>query len=174
MSVLEDPSPVGEAISVGTSEWSSGDGVVRQRHAARILLVDEAGKVLLFRAGDPAQPEAGSWWFTPGGGVRDEESAATAARRELREETGLQVEQMGEVVLRRHFDHQFAGVQISQDEDYFLVRCASFTLDESEWTEEERQLLEEHRWWTRSELHQTRDTVYPEGLAAVLDRLDGQ
>ncbi|MGA9920490.1 MAG: NUDIX domain-containing protein [Candidatus Dormiibacterota bacterium] len=119
-------------------------------------------------------PEAGSWWITPGGGVQDRESAESGARREPQEETGLEVEEIGEVVLRRHFDHQFAGMQFSQGEEYFLVRCASFTLNPAEWTEEDRRLLEEHRWWSRSELYQTRDTVYPEGLATVPDRLDGQ
>ncbi|HUY09984.1 MAG TPA: NUDIX domain-containing protein [Candidatus Dormibacteraeota bacterium] len=145
---------------------------MHQRHAARILLGDDGGRVLLLRAGDPARPEAGSWWFTPGGGVRDGESTAMAARREVPEETGLQVEEMGAVVLRRHFEHQLPGAQILQDEDNFLVRCASSTLDEAEWTEAERQLLEEDRWRTRAELRQTRDTVYPESLAAVVDGLD--
>jgi hypothetical protein len=33
-----------------------------------VLLLDDAGRVLLFRGGDPAAPERGTWWITPGGG----------------------------------------------------------------------------------------------------------
>jgi hypothetical protein len=29
----------------------------------------------------------------------------------------------------------------------------------------------EHRWWTRAQLRATSDTVYPEGLLALLDEL---
>jgi len=45
------------------------DSVSVQRYAARVLLLDEAGRVLLFRGGDPHRPEAGTWWFTPCGGL---------------------------------------------------------------------------------------------------------
>ena len=44
------------------------------RVAARVLVVDRDGAVLLLRGGDPHRPEAGTWWFTPGGGVDDGES----------------------------------------------------------------------------------------------------
>jgi 8-oxo-dGTP pyrophosphatase MutT (NUDIX family) len=60
---------------------------VEQRRAARIILLDESERVLLFRGGDPARPDAGTWWFTPGGAVEPGESTEAAARRELKEET---------------------------------------------------------------------------------------
>jgi 8-oxo-dGTP pyrophosphatase MutT (NUDIX family) len=41
----------------------------RKRRAARVILIDERGRVLLLRGSDPGRPEAGTWWFTPGGGV---------------------------------------------------------------------------------------------------------
>jgi 8-oxo-dGTP pyrophosphatase MutT (NUDIX family) len=136
------------------------------------LLLDEVGDVLLFRGGDPARPGAGTWWFTPGGGIDDGESAEEAARRELREETGLIVGELGRVVLRRHVEHQFKGMRITQDEDFFLVRCQSFEPDAAGWTEIERQVVEEHRWWSRERLRKTDTIVYPADLADVLDQLD--
>jgi ADP-ribose pyrophosphatase YjhB (NUDIX family) len=56
------------------------DGVVIERVAARVVLLDRAGRVLLFRGCDPWQPAAGIWWITPGGGVEPGESLEQAAR----------------------------------------------------------------------------------------------
>lgn len=146
---------------------------VRRRRAARILLVDDLGRVLLLRGGDPARPQAGTWWFTPGGGIEDGEAAAAAALREVREETGLQVNQAGPVVLRRHVEHEFEGQLYSQDEEFFLVRCAVFEVDTAGWTATERRVVEEHRWWSTEALRRTAETVHPEDLVLVLKRLEG-
>lgn len=156
----------------GAGHGCPGDALLRQRKAARVLLLDEVGDVLLFRGGDPARPAVGTWWFTPGGGIDDGESAEEAARRELREETGLIVGELGKVVLRRHVEHQFQGMRIAQDEEFFLVRCQSFEPDAAGWTDVERQVVEEHRWWTREKLRNTGDTLYPEDLADLLDQLE--
>ncbi len=55
------------------------------------LLVVSAGRVLLLRARDPAEPDTGEWLEVPGGGVEPGESTAAAARRETAEETGYRV-----------------------------------------------------------------------------------
>jgi 8-oxo-dGTP pyrophosphatase MutT (NUDIX family) len=41
---------------------------VGTRYAGRVLLVDDARRVLLLQGLDPGDPGAGTWWFTPGGG----------------------------------------------------------------------------------------------------------
>ena len=56
----------------------------RFRPTARLILLDPAGRILLFSATDPR----GQVWFTPGGGVHRGESLDAAAVRELAEETG--------------------------------------------------------------------------------------
>lgn len=61
------------------------------RRVAAVLLVDTAGRILLqLRSADaPASP--GQWSF-PGGGIEQGEEPEEAARRELREETGLRAD----------------------------------------------------------------------------------
>lgn len=141
------------------------------RTAARVFLVDADGAVLLLRASDPARPEAGSWWFTPGGGLDAGETAETAARREVWEETGLEVGELGDVVFRRVARFEFEGVHYRQTEQFFCVRCDRFVVDDGGWTEEERRMMLEHRWWTHAEIVATDDTIYPAELADILATL---
>ncbi|MDQ1456465.1 MAG: hypothetical protein QOH28_2085 [Actinomycetota bacterium] len=142
---------------------------VTDRVAARVLLVDDDGALLLLRGCDPARPEAGTWWFTPGGGLDDGETVEAAARRELREETGFAVADLGPVVFRRtaHFD--FEGVRYRQAEHFFCARSRRFAIDDSGWSDVERRSVLEHRWWTHAELVATSETLHPGELAQILD-----
>ena len=56
----------------------------------RGIVVDEQGRILLVR-----HSYGGRSWFLPGGGHRGSESPAEALVREMREETGLEVEVTG-------------------------------------------------------------------------------
>ena len=141
----------------------------RQRRAGPVILVDESGAVLLFRGGDPARPEAGTWWFPPGGAVEPGESVADSAQRELREETGLDVQDLGPIVLQRQVEYEFERVHYSQYEAYFLVRCNHSDISNSGWTPGERQVVEAHRWWSLDDLRATAEIVYPVGLVASLE-----
>ena len=58
------------------------------REAARVLLLDEQGRLLLWRVEDP-NIDIASLWITVGGGLEPGESFEEAALRELAEETGL-------------------------------------------------------------------------------------
>ena len=84
------------------------------RPAARILLVDGAGRVLLFRF----TPEDGRapFWCTPGGAVDPGESYEEAARRELYEETGI-IADPGREVMRREVEFlTLEGIEVTADD----------------------------------------------------------
>lgn len=145
----------------------------RARRVARIFLVDDLGRVLLLRGGDPRRPDAGTWWFTPGGELEPDEAVAEAARRELREETGLEVADVGPIVLHRDVEHEFDGVIFEQSEDYFLICTPHFALDDTGWTSVERSTIVDWRWWPRADLAVTSDIVFPANLSNELDKLLG-
>ena len=138
-----------------------------------MLVIDPEGRVLLFRGFDPMRPEAGSWWHTPGGGVDAGETHEEAARRELREETGLVVTDVGPPLFERRIVFDFEENRFDQTEYYFSIRREQFTLDRSEWNDIEQRSLLEHRWWSAAELESTDETVFPEGLADQLRELLG-
>lgn len=63
---------------------------MRERKASRLLVINPADEVLLFRFVHKDGALAGrDYWATPGGGVEEGETFHAAALRELREETAL-------------------------------------------------------------------------------------
>jgi 8-oxo-dGTP pyrophosphatase MutT (NUDIX family) len=142
-----------------------------EREAARILLLDKRDRVLLFLGGDPAHPEHGMWWITPGGGLNPGESPHDGAVRELQEETGLRASTLQGPVWSRVAEFDFAGERYRQSEVFFVLRVDSHDVDTAGFDALERVALVDHRWWSLDELTSTADIVYPRGLAAELARL---
>jgi len=143
------------------------------RRAARVLLLDSQDRVLLFRGGDPDRPDAGTWWFTPGGGLDPGESLQDGAVRELFEETGLRCEaaELGEPVHAEQTLFEFAKLSINQHSTFFVLRVDAHDVDTSGFEELELRSIVEHRWWSRADLQATSDVVYPAGLPALLERI---
>lgn len=142
----------------------------RRREAARIVLIDEAGRTLLIRGLDPTDPAAGSWWFTPGGGREGDETQEETARREVLEETGFEVGQMSGPVLHREFDIVFVGEPIHQSEVYFVAHVPAFEPRSAGWTELERTSFLNHRWWSPEEIEASTEFIFPVNLAELVRR----
>lgn len=145
---------------------------VRRRRTARVLLVDDLGRLLLFSDSDPGIPGL-RWWITPGGGIEPGESERAGAVREIHEETGL-VSDTGALtgpVARRRVRHGYTDVVVDQQEVFFGLAVAAFEVDDAGHTDEERLTMTEHRWWTRDELAGTTETIWPAGLLELWDRM---
>ncbi len=144
-----------------------------ERRAARVLLLDRDGRILLQQCHDPSAPGGGCWWNTVGGGLDADETPPQAAARELHEETGLRLpaETLGPVVHQRVTRFRIAGSDYRQSEDYFLVQTDPFEAVPTAHSDLEMMGVLRTRWWTREELRGTDERVYPEELVDVLDRL---
>ena len=150
-----------------------------QRRSARVLLLDDEGRVLLFRCLlNAADPSAGDLWMAPGGGVEDGESLAEAASRELREETGVSVDAdaLGEAVAVSSGYANLGWASGVFRDDYFVARVAAPVIDTSGLLAGlEKDTFVEHRWWSADELAATEETVVPSRLAALVTTLaDGR
>lgn len=138
------------------------------RPAARILLVDPAGRVLMFRFVASDRPP---FWCTPGGAVDPGETYAEAAVRELREETGFDLP-CGVEVARREVEFvTLQGVPVSADERYFLVQAETDEIATHGHTALEQQVMREWRWFDREALAALGEPFFPEDLAAILEGL---
>ncbi|TDB85617.1 NUDIX domain-containing protein [Micromonospora fluostatini] len=143
--------------------------VYTPRRAARVLLVDAAGRLLLFAGVDPARP-GHRYWFTPGGGLAPGETPAAGAARELAEETGLRLApaELGEPVRTETVEFPFDGVWYRQDQQFFLVRVPAWEVDTAGFDAVERASVTGHRWWPADELAASGERFYPDDLPGLL------
>ena len=167
----------GPAHALGP-DWVMGEDGLRTRRAARVILLDQDDRVLLVRGHDADQPSR-SWWFTVGGGIDAGEDSRAAAVREVREETGLLLrpEDLVGPVFTRSAVFDFVAEHCRQDEDIYLARldagaaAEATALSRAGWTDLERDVIDELRWWDLEDLAREELEVFPEGLAALVRSL---
>jgi 8-oxo-dGTP pyrophosphatase MutT (NUDIX family) len=147
----------------------------RPRPAARVVLLDADDRILLVRS----EWDDRTLWFTPGGGLEPGEEPEAGARRELREETGLDATTLrwdGECWVRDwtwHYVQQDRWV--ASHEHFFLARYPgagpALPNGDHDHTDEEILVLQEFRWWSLVELRAERPDTSPACLLDVLPAL---
>lgn len=140
-----------------------------RRRAGRAALLDEGDAVLLQSGVEPGSVGEPEFWFLPGGGAFVGESLEAAVRREIFEETGAQLGELGPVVWERHVSFPFDGRQFEQHESIFVVRTGRFQVRPTALTELELRFTTGARWWPLEELAATNETVYPPALASLVE-----
>jgi ADP-ribose pyrophosphatase YjhB (NUDIX family) len=137
------------------------------RRAARVLLLDEDRRVLLVRLAYRSK----RWWAAPGGGLKDDETHETAARREIAEETGYELDELGPWVWRREDVFRFEGRHYRQRERYFIASVPAFEPRPKFIDVEEAKTFDGLRWWTLGELGTTAERFAPANLPALVREL---
>jgi len=137
------------------------------RLAARVLVLDPDDRVLLLRYDDA--PPNGRHWSTPGGGLEAGEDYATAALRELSEETGWADVTLGGEIAVASVTMEYDGRLVAQHERLYLARtdqpCRPLA-DVAAMHATDR--IAAWRWWTLAELTSTTEVIWPAGLAGLI------
>ena len=148
----------------------SAQANLRVRRAARSLVVSGKGRVLLFRFDVSDRPP---FWVTPGGECDPHESFEEAARRELFEETGITADPGAQVAQTTPQFTTVEGEPIQADERYYLVRVKNEAITTAHHTALEQKVMTQHRWFTREELGDWPEAIFPETLIRILDEALG-
>ena len=134
-------------VQVGVTEKSKSmsEGKPIDRPTVRLIVLNDRNEVLLLRL----EGAGGPFWMTPGGGLEPGESYEQAARRELKEETGIELTELGPWVWKG------TDLWYGRDKTYRMVRRFYLVrlrdrpeVDISGLTGFEEKVTLDYRWWT--------------------------
>jgi len=135
-----------------------------------LLVLDAQQRLLLFHI-HALYPEMTVYWGTPGGGLEPGESFEQAARRELWEKTGMQIESVGPCVWHYERIMQIAEQRLHRHERFFLVNVPTTAVSLANMLDYEHETHRAYRWWTRQELEQSQELFVPANLPRLLSPL---
>lgn len=97
------------------------------------------------------------------------ETHAEGARRELFEETGLDVADLGQPVWSLDFDVDYTGGDHDTGHaEFYVTTTPTFEPSNANWTAAEHTDVLEHRWWSLTELIATTEPYEPDQLVSLI------
>ena len=164
---LREGQGVGHSLSVGN------DMSLPDRLTVRLLLFDPS-KSLLLMAFDDSSIRGGQSaditrkWATLGGRMEEGETVLDTAAREAREETGQDDITIGPAVWYGEQVLKVNSVPNLFKETFIVGHMKDERLSSEHWTEEERGIIQDMKWWTLSELETTNEIILPRALPHLL------
>ena len=144
---------------------------MRLRESVRALFLDPDDCVLLVRFDWDGLDVEGGFWANPGGGVEAGETRLAALQRELREETGLIVDELGPEVWTKtalfpmtEWDGQVDHIHLYRTERFQPAPAMSPAQLEAEH-------VHDIAWWSPDELAMEGVTFAPRSLPRLLAQL---
>lgn len=148
---------------------------VQTRQAVRALILSNNDEVLLLRMEHPER--SGDFWLLPGGGVKLGEDPVVAQRREVWEETGMNLSASPTLIWRRthRFKRGFEGAAtaVDQHEQIYLVRSRRFEPTADNNPESSKVgVFQQFRWWTVAALNEAKSERFaPRSLPLLIQQM---
>jgi 8-oxo-dGTP pyrophosphatase MutT (NUDIX family) len=133
------------------------------RKTARVLPVDDEGRVLLLHGWDPQRRDE-PFWFTIGGAADDGESLRDAGVRELYEETRISVapDRLGEPIAENAVEFSWGGHRIVQDQTFYAVAVGSPEVSLEGLDQWERATTDKYGWLCADDLGADERPAHPD------------
>ncbi len=133
------------------------------RKTARVLPVDDEGRVLLLHGWDPQHRDE-PFWFTIGGAADDGESLRDAGVRELYEETRISVDpdRLGEPIAENAVEFSWGGHRIAQDQTFYAVAVGSPEVSLEGLDQWERATTDKYGWLCADDLGADERPAHPD------------
>jgi len=141
---------------------------MRERPTVRVILLSPARRLLLLHFVDNITAGPRSFWATVGGEIEEAENLATAAVREIAEETGMIDVTLGPMIWRHDHVLTVAGEPLLFRERYVLAYATHEDISTAGFTAIEREVVHDMRWWSLDEIAATHEPIFPVGIAALL------
>jgi 8-oxo-dGTP pyrophosphatase MutT (NUDIX family) len=134
-----------------------------RRQTARVLPVDDEGRVLLLHGWDPHHPDK-PFWFTVGGAAEGSESLRDAAARELYEETRISVEpeRLGDPIAQNAIEFSWGGHRVAQHQTFYAVAVGSAAVSLDGLDEWEKATTDRYGWLSAEDLEADETPAHPE------------
>lgn len=126
---------------------------MQTRIVTRVLVYHD-DKLLLSRG------EGTDFWYPGGGGWRDDEDLRECGAREVKEETGLDIEIIDLIYVQEFYMKDKRNLEL-----FFLARpknAGQYDQHHKDQDEDNRLLVEENKWFTQDEVAEKGDKVFPE------------
>jgi len=145
------------------------------RKTVRILLINQENKLLLMCANDPKVTAKngsyrGPFWFTIGGRIEPGEELIEAAIRELKEETGLDLQDVvfGPKVWFGEVELILSGQRTLMKQEFIVAHTKNSEITLKYLTDEEKKVIVKIDWFSLEDILNSEEIIYPIGLAEYL------
>ena len=143
---------------------------MKVRKRAGALIISEKNRLFLFKFKFTFLAGGKTLWVAPGGGVEEGESFEQGLRRELYEEMGIDVFQVGTYSFYRKMPLKYkSGEEFLSDERFYVIDVPDEDVVFDNMTSAERQLTLEGRWWSAADIRRSDEDFFIDNLDSILE-----